>query len=504
MNVRILSLSVFAALPFLLCGQETKLVNCRTLEAAGNFIGSDEVLDNGMVCQTAKASAAEPAKTQPPKPLPGAVISGSEPMSVVEAARAKRKRTATAKDAIAVEPATTPGPTSPEFVPTAEPAATVPKSVAPVEVPPEPATPPPPATKPEMALPSKPPASEVAVVAEPVRNAVPSTLPVSAPEPPPEATKAVTAAAATEPVDAREAEAPVLQEVVGFYDANAGNTVETVVVLAKKPKRNSAGAKHTNASAQATPAAGSAAPGVADATVAVAANSKGGTEPAVKLGLFEQPREVAAGPQTQEQSNLPLDAKDVKEDKPQEAQRPECTKNISLGSLKNEKLVVSTPSWAAMWVGKNQQSVPQVCFSATPMRGAENYLIVFYTAATTAGMAELPNSVLNSPDGIAASEVGAFTTSNGSTWHYVNDREARATGNMPVDADEPSGQARQVLYATAYTEKGVPVAERWPEKAEKQSKAGSKNPKTDTAARETMEQVSEELLAGIVEDLVKL
>src|SRR5208283_354121 len=94
MNRRELIVCLFAAMPSLLSGQETKLVNCRTLEAAGNFVGPDEVLDGDKVCKKLKAGASEPAQAEPLKPLPGAVISGSEPISVVEAAKAKKKATA--------------------------------------------------------------------------------------------------------------------------------------------------------------------------------------------------------------------------------------------------------------------------------------------------------------------------------------------------------------------------------------------------------------------------
>ena len=90
---RMLFLSLLATVPALVCAQESKLVNCRSLEAAGNFVGPDEVVVDDLVCQKVKGgtTAAGAAKPQPPKPLPGAVITEDEPASVVDAAKASAK-----------------------------------------------------------------------------------------------------------------------------------------------------------------------------------------------------------------------------------------------------------------------------------------------------------------------------------------------------------------------------------------------------------------------------
>src|SRR6516165_12281887 len=103
---------LFATVPALASAQEAKLVNCRSLEAAGNFVGPDEVVVDDLVCQKVKsgaASAAAPAKPQPPKPLPGAVISDEEPASVVDAAKASTKRVAAAVEANAEKAAAATG-----------------------------------------------------------------------------------------------------------------------------------------------------------------------------------------------------------------------------------------------------------------------------------------------------------------------------------------------------------------------------------------------------------
>jgi hypothetical protein len=51
---------VFAALtPSLALSQNPQVTNCHTPESAGNFVGSDETMVNGMVCKTLKTQPAQ-------------------------------------------------------------------------------------------------------------------------------------------------------------------------------------------------------------------------------------------------------------------------------------------------------------------------------------------------------------------------------------------------------------------------------------------------------------
>jgi hypothetical protein len=172
--------------------------------------------------------------------------------------------------------------------------------------------------------------------------------------------------------------------------------------------------------------------------------------------------------------------------------------------LKGEKLVLGTPGWAEKWIEKNQKRMPQICFSETPMTGARNYLIVFYTSPGASNAAEATNTSLTAGQVPPASGVGTFTLSYGSTWHYSYDRTVGVTVLTHDDADEPHGQPGQELYATAYTEEGVPVAQHWPEKGKKQVKVDPKSPKKVRAAKEVQEQESGLLLSHLVEDIGKL
>jgi hypothetical protein len=180
MSRRLLFLPLFAVLPALLCAQQPKLINCRTLEAAGNFVGPDEVIVDDLVCQKAKPGTQTNFSPQVPKPIPGVVISGDDSESVVDAAKAASKRVTAAKDAIR-EKAGQAGEQVTPAVPPTEPPATA----APVETP---AAPPPvaePARAPETARPAP---------RQPVSLPATSQRPVVAETPPPPPDTGATAA----------------------------------------------------------------------------------------------------------------------------------------------------------------------------------------------------------------------------------------------------------------------------------------------------------------------
>ena len=60
-----------------------------------------------------------------------------------------------------------------------------------------------------------------------------------------------------------------------------------------------------------------------------------------------------------------------------------------------------------------------------------------------------------------------------------------------------------MLYATAYTEEGVPVSQRWPSQLKKEFKAGEKNPKKLKGKNEALERICEDLLNQMVEVIQK-
>jgi hypothetical protein len=588
MRRRLLFFGLLALLPALLSAQESKLVNCRTLEAAGNFVGPDEVIVDDMVCQKMKAGSDAVAKPQPQKPVIGTVISDTPADSVVDAAKAAEKRVverrelaaaknAAAQAAVNAAPATAPAvennspaaapPQSTEAVsqPSAEPGAataTAMTSAAPEPAPiaPTPAVPPvalkvTPAPQPAPAAITTAPAqaakSEVAAPGGPVqklaalsaaeakpesaapREIVLRSAPATAPAPvgakpkteaPAEAAAAPATTTAAEPVPATPASAPPAAPSApaepadatspatstGFYDANAPKDGAQATPTSDA---GFASAEAVNAGlapgASTIPAAGQTAasesrqpePEPQHTTIAAArVDFDEDRDRSVKLGDFAKPRDVAPDPSAEHRTSVdPSDA-----DGFQDRQRPECTKNITLGGLKGEKLVLGVPGWAAKWIEKNEKRMPQICFAETPMKGARNYLIVFSTPGGAENGKDIANAAVHPAKGNSAAGVGTFTISFGSTWHHSYDRNVGTTVLTEDDADEPYSNPGQLLYATAYTEEGVPVTQRWPGQPKKEIKPTVKNAKKLKGEMQALEHVSDELLSQMVEDIEKL
>jgi hypothetical protein len=417
MNPRLLRVCLLAAMPALLPAQEVKLVNCRTLEAAGNFVGPDEVIDGNLVCQKLKPGTSAPAKSQPTKSesansQPETAIVPEQPMSVADAARANRQRLA-AKQAsvtgpgVATPPPAVEAPTTlakPVSSDTAKEAAHVAASAPTAAAPPAETT----AVGPvgETAVPVAP-ASGRPVPREPATSAPRTRITRDAP---------VAAGTPSEPPE----------KDYGFSDANAVETPPT----APRAEAES-GAKISSA-----------------------------TRAQVQVGAFDKPTAATAVAESPERS-LRADAALP------EGQRTDCTKNVTLASMKDEKFAPAAPSWAQAWVAKNQKAMANVCFSAAPMSGAKNYLLVFYMMPDNSNAAIMPM-----PDARA----GAFTAKDGA-WHY--------TGNVSTALPVP--EQGPIWYATAYTDDGAAIAEQWPEQAK----------------RGDNERVSDELMRGIVESLRK-
>src|SRR5205823_12355862 len=101
----------------------------------------------------------------------------------------------------------------------------------------------------------------------------------------------------------------------------------------------------------------------------------------------------------------------------QQGQHPGCTKNVTLGSVGKEKLYLGIPEWASRWIEKNSKKLPGICFSDSPMSGARNFLIVFYTSAESAQTELLTTAPSPSPAPWPEGQ-GASRTSSGSTSHH--------------------------------------------------------------------------------------
>ena len=227
-------------------------------------------------------------------------------------------------------------------------------------------------------------------------------------------------------------------------------------------------------------------------------------EKSIALGVFVEPK-AASSPEPNRPSEV-VSYGSTQEDGFNDGQRAGCTKNVSLGSLDKEKLFLAIPEWAANWYEKNQKRFPGMCFSDSPMPGAQNYLVVFYTSAPTVSGIDSLKKISASADMSPLSGVGTFTTGYGSTWHYIYDRTATTTVTSVLVEKAPQNLQPNVLYATAYTEQGIPISQHRPTPITTRSRETSGKPgkpgKNRDASLPAIHMMSE-LLNEMTEDIAK-
>jgi len=199
-----------------------------------------------------------------------------------------------------------------------------------------------------------------------------------------------------------------------------------------------------------------------------------------------------------------LQANDMEEDSPlREGQSSNCNKNVSLGSMDKDKLFLAIPDWALQWYEKNQKRFPRICFSDSLMSGAKNYLVVFHMVGPHAPETESLAKVPSSGDTTSESGTGSFTASYGSTWHYTYERTVTTT-ILSVSAEmAPHNQPSTPLYATAYSEQGIPVSH-YSATSGRRVKETSYKPGKGPDVELPKFRVMEELLSHILEDIAKL
>jgi hypothetical protein len=558
---------VFVALiPSPTYAQNTQFSDCRTLEAAGNNIESDEVLVNGMVCKAVKAKAnpsvsttasgktAEtekrmallgiiepetlrskvkadaipPEVVRTPAPASGKTAETESRMALLgiiepETLRFKSKAEANAAGDVATprtgtdpEPETEPGanvtPQSARFEmkhnaslgdiarayqknSQAQAAAAREGIVEPKKLPTEvKLTVAPTATAPEMATttPLHPgqKAKALTVAQAPTSRLTPKETPPAITPASVTPTEAQTAAK-TEVLAAPQTPMPAVKA-----ESNLPTAIARPVIT---PEPQSDGKMEVFASAGAplSPVKPEASPVAAPAAEEVAEIAP---QKSVMLGVFVEPQtsslEINRAPEVVSYGS-------ALEDGFNDGQRAGCTKNVSLGSLDKEKLFLAIPEWAASWYEKNQRKFPGMCFSDAPMPGAQNYLIVFYTSAPAVSGTEPLKNISASADMSPVSGVGTFTTSYGSTWHYTYDRTATPTVTTVLTEKVPHNLQPNVLYATAYSEQGIPISQHWPTPITKKSKETSGKPDKKRDASLPAVHMMGELLNEMAEDIAK-
>jgi hypothetical protein len=194
----------------------------------------------------------------------------------------------------------------------------------------------------------------------------------------------------------------------------------------------------------------------------------------------------------------------VEESAFQEGQAANCTKNISLGSMEKEKLFLAIPEWALKWYEKNQKKFPGICFSNSLMPGAQNYLVVFYTEAPRVAGADSLKNISTTDDITPVTGKGSFTTSYGGLWHYTYDRTVTTTITSLSPEKAPHNQEAGLLYATAYSEQGIPMSQHWPAPNTKPSKEAFKRHGKNQNELLQEFRVMADLLGQMVEDIAKL
>jgi hypothetical protein len=529
--------AAFAALvPSLVYAQNQQFSGCHTLEAAGGFVGADEALVNGLVCKVTKPKTNSAASTQ----VAGKTAEGSLALLgilVPETLRSTDKAGASSVDMVP-----TPG-AAPESAASHSAAGGAPQSSFFEMIPEkslgaiarayrkkaETTT----TTEPEEGnLEQKKPTGEVEPVAT-LSHKTPtpavaefqpagSTQVPPAAESPAAARKAEVIAAAPATVLSAPAEAPptAKNEVIAVPQgqpnavtpeaspATAGSFREPAVKLETNlpPMAvTSAGAPEVRApaqteiveSAQRTPAKEQTAASLAPDAREEAPEPE--PERSLRVGLFA----VSQPPAT----NLPPPprANTTEEDSVfKEGQVSACTKNVSLGSMDKEKLFLAIPEWALKWYEKNQKRFPGICFSDSLMPGARNYLVVFYTAAKDVAGTESLAKISAPGEMTPVSGMGSFTTSHGYAWHYTYERTVTTTITSVSAEKAPHNQPSTLLYATAYSEQGIPISHHWPAPITKpEKKTAAKRGKSLDESLPAFRRM-EELLSQILADIAKL
>ena len=560
-----LAVVLAALLPSLAYAQNTQFSDCRTLEAAGNNVGPDEALVDGMVCKVVKPKArswvSSPAsgKTAPtenlallgiiePETLRTKVKAEVKPTGVVQAPtpasgkttptqnrmallgiiepetlRSKLSAEANAAEKVATpktgtepEPETEPGenvtPQSARFA--IKPAVSLGEIARAYQKNSQVQA----AAAPEDIVEPKKPTIEAKLTAAPTTTTETSTTTLL---PPGQKANGLTAAQAPKS-EVRPEETPAAITPAPVTAIEPQPAAQTEVFRAPQTPAPAVKAEATLRAVVATPAtapeaqsdgktgvfawvAGAPPSQLPEASpLAVSAVEDVRTselQKSISLGVFVAPE--TSSPEL----NRPPDVVSyglALEDGFNDGQRAGCTKNVSLGSVDKERLFLAIPEWAANWYEKNQKRFPGMCFSDSPMLGAQNYLVVFYTSAPAVSGIDTVREISAAADMSPRSGVGTFTTNYGSTWHYTFDRTATTTVTTVLTDKVPHSLQSNVLYATAYSERGIPISQHWPTAAAKNGKETSvKHGKNRVAALPEI-RIMSDLLTQMAEDIAKL
>lgn len=118
--------------------------------------------------------------------------------------------------------------------------------------------------------------------------------------------------------------------------------------------------------------------------------------------------------------------------------------------------------WTENWIRKNAKKYPNVLFQqGCPIRGAENYLVVFSASASALSGFDPVVTTNTSTNTTPVSGSGTVTDNYGSTWDYTFSGDVTTTTTTTTQENIPYTIQSNTLYATAYDEHGVIVSQRW-------------------------------------------
>lgn len=138
-----------------------------------------------------------------------------------------------------------------------------------------------------------------------------------------------------------------------------------------------------------------------------------------------------------------------------------CKKNISLAFASGGRMDLLVPDFARKWISKNSRKYDGVCFSQTPVAGAENYLLVFSTteSAFDGIYPKLRTNTSTSTTPVSGS--GTVTDSYGGMWNYTYDGTVTTTTTTTVQENLPYRDTSDTLYLHSYNQNGSLISERW-------------------------------------------
>jgi hypothetical protein len=138
-----------------------------------------------------------------------------------------------------------------------------------------------------------------------------------------------------------------------------------------------------------------------------------------------------------------------------------CTKSIAFAIVQGRNVSPLIPDFADKWATKNQKHYPGLCFSQSPISGAQDYVFVFSTAQDSLSGFQ---PVVRTSTSTSTSPVhgsGNIVSNSGEAWQYTYNGTITTTTTTTSTEDVPYTLRESTLYLTIYNSYGVMVQQRW-------------------------------------------